>query len=351
MNADFTLDRTTVILCALACVLGFLSTLAAFVLVWLIGTITNLVYFGTWSSALSSPADSPFGRWILVLPVAGGLISGLLARYGNESIRGHGIPEAMQAVLFESSCVSPVVAVLKPIATAIAIGSGCPFGAEGPIILTCGSMGSLVAQLYPSTASERKVLLSAGAAAGMSAIFASPVAATLLAVEVLLFEYKPRSLIPVALAASVAASTRSLFLFSAPLFPAPLLTPNPIGWGNLCWLLVGFLAGVMTVLLTKMLYAVEDAFGRLPLDWMWWSAIGVRCSLFFLSFSLGLDGLIYICRGPRRWVGRLNQFQCCMCVLSRCLYFNVLCCLFRVVSLCTSWEWAMSKSPSWFKAT
>ena len=221
-----------------------------------------------------SPADHTLGLLAVVVPVVGALIIGVMARYGSERIRGHGIPEAIEAILINGSRVEPKVAILKPLSSAISIGSGGPFGAEGPIIMTGGAVGSLIAQFFHLTSAERKTLLVAGAAAGMSATFAAPVAAVLLAVELLLFEWKPRSLIPVALASATAAAARRYILGLGPLFPVP---PHPafIGPGGLAGCVVaGLLAGALSALLTLAVYAAEDAFQQLPIHWMWWPAIG-----------------------------------------------------------------------------
>ncbi|MFL5767603.1 MAG: chloride channel protein, partial [Actinomycetota bacterium] len=213
---DFTTDRRVLLLTAMAIAIGAISAFIAYALLWLIAVITNLAFFGRFSSTLTPPSQNHLGPWILVVPVVGGLIVGLMARYGSEKIRGHGIPEAMEAILIGGSRMQPKVAVLKPVSSAIAIGTGGPFGAEGPIIMTGGAVGSMIAQLFHLTSNERKTLLVAGAAGGMSATFASPVAAVLLAVELLLFEWKPRSLVPVALASAVAAVARRYLLGFGP---------------------------------------------------------------------------------------------------------------------------------------
>lgn len=209
---------------------------------------------------------------MIVVPVIGGVVIGLIARYGSEAIRGHGIPEAIEAILFKKSTMSPKVAVLKPIASAIAIGSGGPFGAEGPIIMTGGAVGSLIAQHIHLDGAERRALLVAGAVAGMTAIFGTPVAALLLAVELLLFELRPRSLAPVALACAVAGFLRPLLIDSGPLFPLQSAPMAPLAL--LSCLLAGVLCGMMAWLLSTTLYRIEDAFHRLPIHWMWWPAIG-----------------------------------------------------------------------------
>jgi H+/Cl- antiporter ClcA len=237
---DTTLFRTT----ALAVVIAAFATLAAVVLLNLIRFFTNLFFFQTLSFANRSPADNTLGLWVIAVPVIGGLIVGLMARFGSEKIRGHGIPEAIEAILFGKSKMSPKVAVLKPLSSGIVIGSGGPFGAEGPIIMTGGAIGSLFAQFFKLTAAERKTLLVAGATAGMTAVFGTPVAALLLAVELLLFEWRPRSMLPVAVACAVAGFLRVLVLEPGPLFPletAPATLPA-LGSCVVAGLLCGALA-------------------------------------------------------------------------------------------------------------
>lgn len=254
--------------------IGVVSALVALGLLRLIGLFTNLFFFQRWSSALVSPSGHHLGPFVVVVPIIGAFVIGLMARYGSERIRGHGIPEAIEAILINGSRVEPRLVILKPLSAAISIGSGGPFGAEGPIIMTGGAFGSMVAQFMHLTSAERKTLLVAGAAAGMSATFASPVAAVLLSVELLLFEWKPRSLIPVGLASAAAAAARRYIIGTGPLFPTP---PHPIFIGPKgltgC-VLVGLLAGALSALLTFSVYAAEDAFSRLPVHWMWWPPIG-----------------------------------------------------------------------------
>ncbi len=218
---DFTATARVLTISALAIGIGFIASYVALGLLKLIGLFTNLFFYQRWNSQLVSPAGSPLGWMIVFVPIVGGLIVGLMARYGSDRIRGHGIPEAIEAILINGSRVEPKVAVLKPLSSAISIGSGGPFGAEGPIIMTGGAIGSLIAQLFHLTSAERKTLLVAGAAAGMSATFAAPVASVLLAVELLLFEWKPRSMVPVALASATAAAARRYLLGLGPIFPVP----------------------------------------------------------------------------------------------------------------------------------
>ena len=184
------------------------AALVAYALLWLIAAITNLAFYHRFLRAPAIPQGHHLGLWVVLVPVAGALVVGLMARFGSEKIRGHGIPEALEAILLGRSRIQPKVALLKPLSAAISIGTGGPFGAEGPIIMTGGAFGSMFAQQFHLSAAERKTLLVAGAAAGMAAVFATPVAAVLLAVELLLFEWKPRSFIPVAVASIVASVMR-----------------------------------------------------------------------------------------------------------------------------------------------
>ncbi|MDP4023171.1 chloride channel protein [Methylobacterium sp. NEAU 140] len=281
--ADYTADRRVLRLAAMALVTGTVATGAAWVLLGLIALVTNLAWFGRIDATPVSLADAARTPWMVAVPVIGSVIVGLMARFGSEKIRGHGIPEAMEAILIGGSRMSPKVAVLKPVSSAISIGTGGPFGAEGPIIVTGGALGSLFAQFFHLSAAERKTLLVAGAAAGMTAIFGTPVAAVLLALEVLLFEWRPRSLIPVAVAAVTAACWRPLVFGGGPLFP---FAANPaITGGTIAAAAgVGLLCGLLSGALTWALYALEDGFARLPIHWMWWPALG--------GLVVGLGGLI-----------------------------------------------------------
>ncbi len=282
---DFTTDWRVIPISGLAIAIGLISTVVAWVLLRLIGLFTNLFYFHRWNTALVSPAGNSLGVWAVLVPIGGSLVIGLMARYGSERIRGHGIPEALESILINGSRVQPRLAFLKPLSSAISIGSGGPFGAEGPIIMTGGAFGSMIAQVFRLTSVERKTLLVAGAAAGMSATFASPIAAVLLSVELMLFEWKPRSLVPVALASATAGAARRYILGVGPLFPVPS-HPVFIGpWGLLGCVICGLLAGALSALLTGAVYAAEDAFLKLPIHWMWWPAIG--------GLVVGLGGLIF----------------------------------------------------------
>ena len=280
---DFTTDRRVLPLIAMALAVGSGGTLTAWLLIKLIAIVTNAVWFGRFSTVSMSLAHVARSPWMVIAPAIGGLVIGLMARYGSEKIRGHGIPEAIEAILIGGSRLSLKVAVLKPLSSAIAIGTGGPFGAEGPIIMTGGAVGSLFAQCFHLSAAERKTLLVAGAAAGMTAIFGTPIAAVLLAVELLLFEWKPRSFIPVVAAVITAMVWRPMLFGAGPLFPFAV---NPVlpWWGLIICVCVGLVAGLQSGLLTRLLYATEDLFERLPVHWMWRPMIG--------GIALGLGGLI-----------------------------------------------------------
>lgn len=282
---DFTANPRVIFLSFVAVGIGVISAFVALALLRLIGLFTNLFFFQRWATGLVSPAGNRLGALEVLVPVLGGIIVGLMARYGSERIRGHGIPEAIEAILIQGSRVAPRLAFLKPLSSAISIGSGGPFGAEGPIIMTGGAFGSMFAQFLHLSSAERKTLLVAGAAGGMSATFASPVAAALLAVELLLFEWQPRSFIPVALASAAAAAVRRYIIGLGPLFP---VAPHALFVGPstlLGCVLVGLLAGALSALLTVSVYAAEDAFRKLPLHWMWWPALG--------GIVVGLGGLAF----------------------------------------------------------
>src|SRR2546425_5172626 len=266
-------DARVVFICALSIVIAAAAGVVAQALTRLIGFVTNLAFYGRLSTVFTSPAANRLGPLVVLVPIAGAVVVGLTARYGSAAIRGHGIPEAMEQVLLNKSRIPARITLLKPVSAAISIGTGGPFGAEGPIIATGGAVGSLVGQLLHTTAAERKTLLAAGAAAGMTATFGSPVSAVLLAVELLLFELRPRSLIPVALAAAAATAVRIAFVGVSPAFPMPNI--GQPGEGALAaYVALGALVGVAAVAVTRIVYAIEDAFDRLPIHWMWWPAIG-----------------------------------------------------------------------------
>ncbi|MBV8898275.1 MAG: chloride channel protein [Acidobacteriaceae bacterium] len=299
---DFTTGVQVIPISFLAILIGFAASYVAWLLLKLIGLFTNIFYYHRIDTALTSPAHNQLGIAAIAVPIIGSLIIGLMARFGSERIRGHGIPEAIESILMNGSRVHPRLAILKPISAAISIGSGGPFGAEGPIIMTGGAFGSLIAQFFHLTAAERKTLLVAGAAAGMSATFAAPLSAVLLAVELLLFEWKPRSAIPVALASATAGATRRYILGLGPLFP---VTSHPVFIGPeglFGCVLTGILAGGLSALLTVGVYAAEDFFQKLPIHWMWWPAIGglfvgIGGFIFPPALGVGYDNIALLLKG------------------------------------------------------
>jgi chloride channel protein, CIC family len=287
---DFTATWALLRLVPLALLIGGLSAGISLALLDMIGFFTNLFYYHRISVQLVSPALNTLGAVAIVIPVVGGLIVGIMARFGSEQIRGHGIPEAMERILINGSKVQPRLAILKPISSAISIGTGGPFGAEGPIILTGGAVGSIVGQLFHLTAAQRRALLVAGAAAGMSAVFGTPVAATLFGVELLAFEFKPRSMVLIGLASATAdgirmAMTSAGLVAAQPIFPVPAHAPLG-GIALLGAAAVGIATGLAAWVLTQAVYGAEDVFNRLSgrLHWMWWPVIG--------GAIIGLGGLI-----------------------------------------------------------
>ena len=308
----------TLAIAALASAIGLTAALIAELLTASLALVTNLAFYGKWSFAPASPAGNHLGGWVVLVPVGGALLVGLMARYGSKAIRGHGIPEAMEQVLFNESRIPARVLFMKPLSAVVSIGTGGPFGAEGPIIATGGALGSLVGQYVKITAEERKILLASGAAAGMSATFGAPVAAVLLAIELLLFEYRARSLVPVAFAACTAAAVRIAFVGTAPAFSVGSL-PQPSAEAICVYVLVGVIMGVLAVGVTKAVYAVEDAFERLPIHWMWWPAIG--------AIPVGLIGVF----APRTMgVGYDNIEQMVSGQLAGAALFTL--CVFKLLS-------------------
>ncbi|MGN6285820.1 MAG: chloride channel protein [Afipia sp.] len=280
---DFTTEPRVLVIAGIAVIVATAGVIAGVLLLDLIRLATNIAYFGQFSLTELKIEHSPLGLWTVLVPVAGSLIIGLMARYGSEKIRGHGIPEAIEAILLGRSRLDAKVAVLKPLSSAVAIGTGGPFGAEGPIIMTGGAIGSLIAQMLPVSDNERKTLLVAGAAAGMTTVFGTPIAAIMLAVELLLFEWTPRSFIPVTVAAVVAAVERTFLHMPAPLFP--FTGGIDISLIQLsAWVLIGILSGLLSGLLTQLVYGCEDVFLKLPIHWMWWPMIG--------GLVVGIGGLL-----------------------------------------------------------
>ena len=304
---DFNADSRMLILSALALVLGLAGAVLAYFLLHLIYLATNLFYFHRFGWQFVSPAANHL-HWLAVwVPVVGGIMIGLMARYGSDKIRGHGMPEAIEAILIHGARVDARVAFFKPVSAAIAIGSGGPFGAEGPIIMTAGSVGSLFAQMFHLSDAERSTLLVAGAAAGMAGVFSTPLAAILLAVELLLFEWRPRSLVPVAIAATTAGALRRFFLGAGPLFPMPSIAGSVSARAVLAALAVGVVAGALALLLSRAVYASEDLFeNHLPVHWMWWPAlgglvIGVGGLIFPRALGTGYDVIASLIGGASSW--------------------------------------------------
>jgi chloride channel protein, CIC family len=289
----------------LSAAIGLVAGVVAFALYKLIGLFTNLFFFHRWSADFTSAQHNHLGWMVIVVPVIGGLIVGVMAKYGTSKIKGHGIPEAMEAVLFNRSRIAPRVAILKPISAAIAIGTGGPFGAEGPIIQTGGAIGSLVGQAFHTTAVERKVLLACGAAAGMSATFNTPIAGVILAIELLLFEFKSRSFIPLVIASTLATAVHMQLLGLGPMFqvsPMDFAIPRGLPF----YLVLGLICGLAAVGFSKLLYWVEDQFDKLPIDDLWWPAIGalgLGVIGFFVPRVLGVgyDTIGDILNGQLAW--------------------------------------------------
>jgi CIC family chloride channel protein len=260
----------------LAAFIGLAAGVTAYILYGLIAVITNLVYFRHPAFKLPNIIHNTLGWWVLVVPAMGGLIVGIMAKYGSDKIRGHGIPEAMEAIVVNKSRIAPRVAILKPISAAIAIGTGGPFGAEGPIIQTGGALGSFVGQLLHMTAAERKVLLACGAGAGMAATFSTPIAGVIFAIELLLFEFRARSFIPLVIATTLATSVHILLIGPGPMFAVG--HPNfDMLHGLPFYIVLGVICGYMAVAISKSLYRIEDLFEKLPISKMWWPAIGALC--------------------------------------------------------------------------
>ncbi len=278
----------------------FISIIAK-LLIHLIDFVTNISFYGIFNTEFNSPSDNNLGLWVIFIPAIGGLIVGVMALYGSKAIRGHGIPEAMEQILVNQSKIKPIIAILKPISSAIAIGTGGPFGAEGPIIATGGALGSTLGQLFKINSNERKIILAAGATAGMSAIFGTPIAAIFLAIELLLFEFSPKAILPVALACITGAAGHKLLFDSGPVFPMPDLTV-PNNTAIAIYSVFGIIMGFVSIALTKIVYFVEDTFEKLPIHWMWWPAIGgigvgVIGYFFPNTLGVGYDNIINLLSG------------------------------------------------------
>lgn len=312
-TAKFSFEKGRLLrISAYAIIVAVLISLIAKVLVALINVVTNLSFFGIFDLKFHSPAANHLGLWVIIVPAIGGIIVGLMALYGSKAIRGHGIPEAMEQILVNESNIKPSITFLKPVSSAIAIGTGGPFGAEGPIIATGGALGSTLGQLLKITANERKIILAAGATAGMSAIFGTPIAAVFLAIELLLFEFSPRSILPVALACITGAAGHHLLFESGPVFPMPQLD-IPSNLALATYSFIGLIIGFLSLGITRIVYVIEDAFEKLPIHWIWWPAIGglaVGVIGFFAPHTLGVgyDNITGILSGS--WSLRLILTLC-----------------------------------------
>lgn len=294
--------KTRLIFISAICILiACLISIIAKGLVYLINVVTNISFYGTLDAGFHSPANNHLGLWVIVIPAIGGIIVGLMALYGSKAIRGHGIPEAMEQILVNKSKIKPIITFLKPVSSAIAIGTGGPFGAEGPIIATGGALGSTFGQLFKISPNERKIILAAGATAGMSAIFGTPIAAVFLAIELLLFEFSPRAILPVALACITGAAGHHLLFEAGPVFPMPDVD-TPSNTALAIYSIIGLVIGFISLGLTKIVYFIEDSFEKLPIHWMWWPAIGglaVGLIGYFAPHTLGVgyDNIITILSG------------------------------------------------------
>lgn len=294
--------KTRLIFISAVCILiACLISVIAKGLVYLINIVTNISFYGMFDASFHSPANNHLGLWVIVIPAIGGIIVGFMALYGSKAIRGHGIPEAMEQILVNKSKIKPVITFLKPVSSAIAIGTGGPFGAEGPIIATGGALGSTFGQLFKISPNERKIILAAGATAGMSAIFGTPIAAVFLAIELLLFEFSPKAILPVALACITGAAGHHLLFEAGPVFPMPDVDA-PSNTALAVYSIIGLAIGFISLGLTKIVYFIEDSFEELPIHWMWWPALGglaVGLIGYFAPHTLGVgyDNIISILSG------------------------------------------------------
>ncbi len=288
-------------ICVLSVIVAVAISLVAKVLITLINIVTGLAFFGRLMTEYRSPAENHLGWWVIIIPAVGGLLVGFMALYGSKAIRGHGIPEAMEQILTNQSKIKPSITFLKPLSSAIAIGTGGPFGAEGPIIATGGALGSTLGQLMRITPNERKIILAAGATAGMSAIFGTPIAAIFLAIELLLFEFSPRSILPVALACITGAAGHHVLFESGPVFPMPNIE-LPSNGALAIYSAIGLMVGFLSMGVTKIVYLIEDGFDHLPIHWKWWPAMGglaVGLIGYFAPHTLGVgyDNIVNVLSG------------------------------------------------------
>lgn len=321
--------KRLLLISALAVLIAAAAGIIAKGLIYLIDLITHISFYGNFSFSAVSPANNFLGPWVIVIPAIGGFIVGLMALYGSKAIRGHGIPEAMEQILTNQSKIKPTITYLKPVSSAISIGTGGPFGAEGPIIATGGALGSTVGQILKISAQERKILLTAGAAAGMSAIFGSPFAAIFLAIELLLFEFSPRSIIPVSLACITGAAGHYIFFGTSPVFGSGQVIETPSNIAIAGFSVIGIIIGLISVFITRIVYFIEDSFEKFRIHWMWWPAIG--------GFIVGIIGYI----SPRTLgVGYNNITDILTGNLSLQIVFSL--CIFKFLS----WAIALGSGTS-----
>ena len=275
--SDALFHRRDIFLSLLAIFIGVIIGVLAEVLKLLINLVTNISYYHYFSFSEATPEYNNLGHWALFIPALGGLIVGLIARFVNKGVYGHGLPETMEKILLNDSLIQKRMLFLKPIAAAISVGTGGPFGDEGPIIATGGTLGSAVGQIIKTTAYERKILLSCGVAGAVAAAFGSPFGGVFLALELMLFEFKARSLVPVVFCAITAELIRMKFIGDVLAFPIPQVT-LPTGIVNLlCYFVIGLIAGCVAVGITHCVHFLENSFDKLPIHWMWWPAIGGLC--------------------------------------------------------------------------
>ncbi|MEO8885606.1 MAG: chloride channel protein [Mucilaginibacter sp.] len=295
------LKKRLLFISALSVVVAMAISVVAKALIYLINLVTNIFFYGSFNFNFHSPAYNQLGAWVIIIPAIGGVLVGLMALYGSKAIRGHGIPEAMEQILVNQSKIKPSITFLKPLSSAIAIGTGGPFGAEGPIIATGGALGSTLGQVFKITNNERKILLAAGATAGMTAIFGTPIAGIFLAIELLLFEFSPKAILPVALACITGAAGHHLLFESGPVFPMPNVL-IPTNGALAIYSGIGLVIGFLSLGLTKVVYYIEDGFEKLPIHWMWWPAIGgvfVGLVGYFYPHTLGVgyDNITHVLSG------------------------------------------------------
>lgn len=303
------------VMCLMAFLLGVLSTIVAKILLASIAFFTNLFWFQTFSLKKTDLGNFPVTWPYIFIPVLGGIIVGLTARFGSKAIRGHGIPEVMENILTKGSRIPRRMTLLKPLSAAISIGSGGPFGAEGPIIATGSALGSWIGRHLYFNEHQRKTLLAVGAAAGMTAIFGTPLAAVFICIELLLFEFSAKSFIPILIAVSTAQSLRILSGHGAPEFPIGQVVLTPSGWDSLFYFCAGAITGAVSCIVSKIVFHVEDLFEKLPIHWMWWPmlggvVVGVVGYIDPRSLGVGYGNIINALQGKILLIPAITLFIC-----------------------------------------